>query len=68
MTAHRGPITSQTPTSPHLSRPVWRGEQLTEAAEQLAELFRDERVLADLTAEEFAAARTCSEVTFTSGV
>ncbi len=62
-----GPITSQTPTSPHLSRLAWLGEQLTETAEQLAELFGHDAILADLTDVEFTALRAAAAAARTAG-
>lgn len=66
-TGPAGPITSQVPTSPHLSQLVWLGEQLTQAAEQLADLFRHERILAELTEPEFTALRTAAQAARTAG-
>jgi hypothetical protein len=66
-TGAAGPITSQTPTSPHLSRLVWLAEQLTEAADQLAGLFHHERILADLTEPEFTALRAATAAARTAG-
>jgi hypothetical protein len=66
-TGPAGPITSQTPTSPHLSRLVWLGEQLTETADLLAELFHHEQILADLSGPEFTALRAATAAARTAG-
>jgi hypothetical protein len=66
-TANGGLLTSQEPTSPHLSRLVWLGEQLQERADELAELFRHERILADLKADEFTALRAAAAAVRTAG-
>lgn len=50
-------LTSQTPTSPHLARLVWLGEQLV----------HDDGVVADLTGEEFAAMRAAAATARTAG-
>jgi hypothetical protein len=42
-------ITSQTPTSPHLSRMARLAEQLVQTVEEMAYLFRDDTVVRDLT-------------------
>lgn len=65
--AATGPITSQTTTTPHLSRLVWLGEQLVASAEQLAELFRHDGLLADLTDTEFTALRNATAAARTAG-
>jgi hypothetical protein len=61
------PITSETPTSPHLSRLVWLGEQLTQLADELAEMFRHEAVIADLTGPEHAGLRDAAAAARTAG-
>ena len=60
-------LTSQTPTAPHLSRLVWLGEQLQQHAAELAELFRHDGVLADLSGAEFDALRAAAAAGRTAG-
>jgi hypothetical protein len=60
-------LTSETPTSPHLSRLVWLGEQLQQTAGELAELFRHDGVLRDLTGAEFDALRQAAAAARTAG-
>lgn len=60
-------ISSETPTAPHVSRLVWLGEQLTAAADELADLFQHERILADLNGQEFAALRQATAAARTAG-
>lgn len=60
-------INSETPTTPHLSRLVWLGEQLTVAADELADLFQHERILADLNEQEFTELRRATAAARTAG-
>ena len=60
-------LTSQTPTSPHLSRLVWLGEQLQQTASELAELFRHDGVQHDLGGAEFDALRQAAAAARTAG-
>lgn len=60
-------LTSQTPTSPHLSRLLWLGEQVGEIAEQLGALLHNESIAADLNNEEFAALRAAAAAARTAG-
>ncbi len=62
-----GLLNSQDPTSPHLSRLAWLGEQLQQHADELAELFRHERIQADLNNEEFTALRAATAAARTAG-
>jgi hypothetical protein len=62
-----GLLSSQDATSPHLSRLAWLGEQLQANAEQLAELFRNERIIADLSGAEFAELRRATAEARTAG-
>ncbi|OKI44030.1 hypothetical protein [Micromonospora sp. CB01531] len=45
----------------------WLGEQLQATADELAELFRHERVIADLNAAEFTALRAATAAARTAG-
>jgi hypothetical protein len=61
-------LTSQDPSSPHLSRLVWLGEQLQSNAAELTELFRaNEGIQADLNDEEFTALRAAAAAARTAG-
>lgn len=50
-------LTARTPTSPHLSRLVWLGEQLGLLADELVGLLHHDDVLNNLVAAEFDALR-----------
>jgi hypothetical protein len=50
-----------------MSRLVWLGEQLQELAEQLAELFHHDGILADLNEPEFAGLRQAAAAARTAG-
>jgi hypothetical protein len=65
--ASRGPITSETPTSPHLSRLVWLGEQIIQAAEELAEMLPHDGIAADLNEAETTALRAAMAAARTAG-
>ncbi len=60
-------INAETPTAPHPSRLVWLGEQLTAAADELADLFEHERILADLNEKGFAELRRATAAARTAG-
>ena len=60
-------LTSESPPSPHLSRLVWLGEQLQQAAGELAELFRHDGVQHDLAPAEFDALRQAAADARTAG-
>lgn len=62
-----GPIDSKTPTSPHLSRLVWLGEQLVSTADELAALFPHDGIERDLNPTEFTALRTAAQQARTAG-
>jgi hypothetical protein len=60
-------LTSQTLTSPVLSRLVWLAEQLTGAADELAVLIHNEQVRAALSASELVALRQAAAGARTAG-
>jgi hypothetical protein len=62
-----GLLTSQSTTSPHLSRLVWLGEQLQEATDQIAGLYDHDGIAADLTADEFGELRRAASAARTAG-
>jgi sulfur relay (sulfurtransferase) complex TusBCD TusD component (DsrE family) len=67
MTADQYLITSETPTSPHLSRMAWLAEQLIQTAGEMAYLFHDDAVTRDLTGAEFDAFRQAAAAARTAG-
>ncbi len=60
-------ISSQTPTSPWLSRLAWLAEQLQQSSEQIAVMFRDDELLRTFTGAEFDALRHAASAARTAG-
>jgi len=60
-------LTARTPTSAHLSRLVWLGEQLGLLADELVGLLHHDAVLNDLVAAEFDALRHAVSSTRAAG-
>ena len=61
------PITSQTPTTPHLAHLIRIGEHVIAGASELTTMFSDEALLAEVTDEEFTALRHAASAARTAG-
>jgi hypothetical protein len=61
------PITSETPTSPYLSRMAWIGEQLAQLADEMAGMFHSDGAQRCLTPAEFDAFRQAAAAARTAG-